>query len=426
MTRYSFRNFKEIIGANAVSQLSSIALLLLTVPIFLHFWSLAEYGTWLALTALPNYLALADIGLFWYSSNLMLRQKSNGLYAKAQETFSATLAFLALLGILCVIISAAIWTWHASVYADTIAALILYTYLVLSLNAPVSSLRADGFVASSVNLQTAGKILDFLVTTASLLHDATFSELAVWLFTVRLGFTVLVIIYTKNVCPSWAWTLSFTEARQIQQLLRKSVPSQGVPLSQMMTSQGAIAVIALLHKPEYAAIYSVTRQASRLALQFSSILSNSVSHEFAKYDPSRSRADVISLFQAVDYRVAAIALALSSVFIVSASTIIPFWSNGKIAPDFITLLLVTLTSLMTALYTTSQIWLLSQNKFWGLSLASVLSSTCGLLGMAAMFLSDVGPVSVVSMLLGEIVLLYAVRRMARAHFDAQLADDIKL
>ncbi|MEI8158789.1 MAG: hypothetical protein WCH60_18160 [Burkholderiales bacterium] len=50
------------LGANPYGQLITIAIQLVSVPLYLHYWGVALYGEWLILSAIPAYLALSDIG----------------------------------------------------------------------------------------------------------------------------------------------------------------------------------------------------------------------------------------------------------------------------------------------------------------------------------------------------------------------------
>src|SRR6202163_2819854 len=50
-------------GAGVVSYGLGIASNLLLLPLYLRFWSVAEYGEWMALYSVVNYLANLDIGV---------------------------------------------------------------------------------------------------------------------------------------------------------------------------------------------------------------------------------------------------------------------------------------------------------------------------------------------------------------------------
>jgi hypothetical protein len=51
------------LGANLFGQVVTVAIQLLSLPVFLHFWSLSRYGEWLMLSAIPAYLSAVDVGI---------------------------------------------------------------------------------------------------------------------------------------------------------------------------------------------------------------------------------------------------------------------------------------------------------------------------------------------------------------------------
>ena len=50
-------------GAGMLGQGVNIAIQLLSLPVFLHWWDLSQYGQWLMLSAMPAYLSMADVGM---------------------------------------------------------------------------------------------------------------------------------------------------------------------------------------------------------------------------------------------------------------------------------------------------------------------------------------------------------------------------
>ena len=79
-------------GAYGYAQAVSIGTQLVSLPLFLHYWDMATYGTWLALTALPFYLSLADAGISTASSNQMIGLITQGQKARAAEVFQSAVA----------------------------------------------------------------------------------------------------------------------------------------------------------------------------------------------------------------------------------------------------------------------------------------------------------------------------------------------
>jgi hypothetical protein len=53
------------LGANAVGQAVSIVIQLFSLPLYLLYWDLSTYGTWIMLSAVPAYLSMADFGMVY-------------------------------------------------------------------------------------------------------------------------------------------------------------------------------------------------------------------------------------------------------------------------------------------------------------------------------------------------------------------------
>jgi hypothetical protein len=49
------------VGANVFSQVVSIFIQLVSLPVFLQYWDTSTYGSWLLLSAMPAYLSLSDL-----------------------------------------------------------------------------------------------------------------------------------------------------------------------------------------------------------------------------------------------------------------------------------------------------------------------------------------------------------------------------
>jgi hypothetical protein len=56
-------------GSNLFGQLVTILIQILSLPIFLYYWDMSTYGSWLVLSALPSFLSMADVGMVQAAGN---------------------------------------------------------------------------------------------------------------------------------------------------------------------------------------------------------------------------------------------------------------------------------------------------------------------------------------------------------------------
>ena len=75
------------LAANGFGQLVTMGTQLLLTPLFFRQWGAALYGEWLILSAIPAYLALADLGVSSAAGNEMAMRAGAGNHAGAQQTF---------------------------------------------------------------------------------------------------------------------------------------------------------------------------------------------------------------------------------------------------------------------------------------------------------------------------------------------------
>lgn len=72
--------------ANIYAQFVTLSYSLLTIPLFLYFWSVDLYGEWIVLSALPSYLALSNMGLLNVAQNNMTMAMATGDLKTAKKS----------------------------------------------------------------------------------------------------------------------------------------------------------------------------------------------------------------------------------------------------------------------------------------------------------------------------------------------------
>ena len=82
-------------GANSFGMAITIAMQLLSLPLFLHYWDTATYGNWLILSAIPAYLSMADVGMVTAAGNKMTMALGRGDSREAKRVFQSAQLFMA-------------------------------------------------------------------------------------------------------------------------------------------------------------------------------------------------------------------------------------------------------------------------------------------------------------------------------------------
>ena len=76
-------------GSNLFGQLVTILIQILSLPIFLYYWDMSTYGSWLVLSALPSFLSMADVGMVQAAGNKMTMAMGRGEVAEANRIFQS-------------------------------------------------------------------------------------------------------------------------------------------------------------------------------------------------------------------------------------------------------------------------------------------------------------------------------------------------
>lgn len=77
---------------------------LFLIPAFILNLGIDQYGEWLILTTIPNYLLLSDLGLTLTVTNEICRLINIKEYSSQQKLFKATLTFLSLVGVFLIFV----------------------------------------------------------------------------------------------------------------------------------------------------------------------------------------------------------------------------------------------------------------------------------------------------------------------------------
>src|SRR6516225_744800 len=99
------------LGANVINQLVTVGIQLVSVPVFLTYWSVPRYGTWLLLSAVPSYFSLADAGLTTVAGNNMTMLMARQEYSRANAVFQTAIVTTATIVVMVMLAAGPIIWW---------------------------------------------------------------------------------------------------------------------------------------------------------------------------------------------------------------------------------------------------------------------------------------------------------------------------
>jgi O-antigen/teichoic acid export membrane protein len=82
------------VGANVFTQVVSIFIQLVSLPVFLQYWDTSTYGSWLLLSAMPAYLSMSDLGMVGAAGNKMTMAMGRSDLAEANNVYQSAQLFM--------------------------------------------------------------------------------------------------------------------------------------------------------------------------------------------------------------------------------------------------------------------------------------------------------------------------------------------
>ncbi|PMO59269.1 hypothetical protein BCT07_09670 [Vibrio breoganii] len=296
-------------AANIYSQLVNMAYLLLTVPLFLTFWSIDLYGEWLVLSALPSYIALSNMGLMNVAQNNMTMAMGAGDTKSARESlhtvWGAQLAInllvaLFLWGVLSFINLADLFNLTEVSSSDARwVVLILSAFAMLNLQAGIFGgiYRAIGqnargvVAANTIRLLSVGAIafgliagIKSVVSIAGLMGGAYL-----------LG-SLFLFWDTAKRAPELRPGLRYFNLKNLKNIVQPGLAFMAYPLGRAVTNQGMLLFVNAFVGSSAVVVLSTLRTVVNTAFQMSNLINMSTWPEFSRMYGAGDQVGVKRLF----------------------------------------------------------------------------------------------------------------------------------
>lgn len=420
------------LGANAFAQGVGIVIQLASLPLFLHQWDAATYGTWLMLSALPAYLSMADVGMVTAAGNRMTMAMGQGDRAQATQLFHSATAFIGVVGVVLALIAFALAAWlplPKAVDADARLALaaLAACMLVTIVGGLVDALfKATGRYPVGTMLASLVRLAEWGGSMLGLLSIGSFSGVAIGGLMARVAGTVVAAAIARSGSHGITWGIKSARRDTVRELIRPAASFMVFPMSNALNFQGMTLLVGAAFGPVTVALFNTYRTIARVAVQATSIYSLALWAEFSRMFGNGGSDAVRRVYRKSTLIGFGSAVGFSVLLFALAPWLLDVWSHGEIAYVPLTMLLMLTYAALDSAWHVPRVLLLSVNHHHQLAILSLVT--------AALVLVVATPVSrlhnldavVVVMLAGEAVMagscLLLVRRLLRATtFDAQNA-----
>ena len=323
-------------GSNAYAQATTIAIQLLSLPLFLAHWDLATYGQWLILSAVPSYLAMADAGMITAAGNRMTMLVGENQPRAANRVFQSALAFM--LGICALVmtgvgIALALWPFDpaAGAQARTAIALLAATVAVTLLGGlPEAVYKATHRYALGAALANTVRIFEWLGGLAGLWLSGDFVGVALGGLIPRLLCTAAMCWHAARSTPDFNWGFGDASVLEIRGCARPALAFMAFPAANALNFQGMTLVAAAVLGPAPTVVFNTYRTLARVTVQATATFSHALWPEFSRLYGQRDRAALAALYRRSTRLGLALAVLASALVYVAAPTVLAHWSRGRI------------------------------------------------------------------------------------------------
>ena len=288
-------------GANLLGQVLTAAIQILSLPLFLHFWSTAQYGKWVMLSAVPAYFSMSDGGVIPVAANRITMLRAAGSPDHADRVFQSALALVvaAIAGIATT--SALVLLAMGDGLIDGQSRMALWLLILATLVSLFGGLfeagfRAFGRYAQGVLWGNGVRLLEFLGLVAGLALGSTFTSAALGALAGRTLGSLVLARHCQHLFPELRWRLDGASGHELRSLLRPAIAYMAFPLGNALSLQALTLLVGGVLGTVAVAIFNTYRTLSRVALQMTSTFSLALWSEFSRLYGARQRLTLEQVF----------------------------------------------------------------------------------------------------------------------------------
>jgi O-antigen/teichoic acid export membrane protein len=366
------------VGAGGYAQLVTIALQLVTVPLFLSQWSLTEYGYWLIVSAAQTYFALSEFGVTSAIGSRMTVLVARPAARGANQAFHAATLFIASVCLAMLLLSPGAWALFSTFGVPddyALASVILVACVAVSQLGGLafavyqSTNRNHLGLASTANIriaELAGALLGLFATGSPVF-------VALGMLGARSLATALVLLNALR--RQSIFSLRLGRWKIVRLYLGRSSSNFLTSLASSLSLQGLTLVVGGFYGAADAAIFSTYRTAGRIVVQATAILSHAAWPEFGILHGSGDRVGLRALYRRTQMQSLTVSLAASVGFVLCIPLVLQVWTRGEVPMNQSLAIAIGVYALAASLWHVPRVLLTSVGKNRGVAVVALLSST---------------------------------------------------
>lgn len=367
-------------GANLIAQIFNTGIQLGSLPIFLIYWSLNEYGTWIMLSTVPAYISLSDFGVVSVTSNLMVMSTSKGDHEESVKIFKSgfiatTLSVVVLFILLCVFLIVAKKELSiADENLKTLFVLCIASFFGIYSGLIESIFRANKNFALGVNVATAIRMAEWATSIGFYFVEHSFFGVALGILAGRLISLTIACYYVFNIYPIYKLKKLTIDNIYIYKLFKKGIEFIAFPIGNAIQIQGFIMIAGVIFGPAYAAFFGVYRTISRSIVQLTAIFSRAIWPEitiaYAEND-GKSVKNLVNKGTIISFLAS---MTVSLIILLFGEFIINKWTKNQVAYDWLFLMEILGLTMLSSVWQVPYVALMATNNTKNISKAYLLAA----------------------------------------------------
>lgn len=374
------------VAANAYGQAVTLAIQILSVPIFIYYWGMERYGEWLMLTAVPVYLLLSDFGVGAIAANKMVAFSTVEKKDKAVEVFSSANLFVLVVSILMMSIYLIYYIAGGGglLFSDgsfeardiDFALLFLVVQVIFSLNTNMLSAayRAQDRYAEGMVYIHSARLFESLLSIFALISTRELAVVCASACGARIFVYLIMRARIVQVEPAYSVFVSKASFYEIKRMLSPAFAFLAFPLGLAFSVQGLTIAIGSVLGAVAVAQFTALRTVSRVLVQISNVFSQSLWPEITRAFEKGNHA-LVSAVRIQSFRGAFLVGLLISVVIYSfANEIFELWVGSELTVDRLVLMLLLGVALVNVMGQPSWVLLMATSNHKKFSILFLVSS----------------------------------------------------
>lgn len=401
-------------GANFFSQLSSVVLQIVSVPIIIKSIGISGYGDWVLIYTIPAYIAIMDFGIISVAANNVTILFARGDVKNANLEFNRALSIsiTAFMSIFVIFLVCALLTEYFFDIKNIGAVVFLVAAALLSLVFGFFDIvyRAVGLYHIGVYIISLCRVGEMLFGLLALAVTKSIIFMAVGFFVARFLMFVLFLLKIKRKVNYFTWSFSIKSPAEVFFEIKRSAAFMAFPVGNALSLQTSAIIVGAFSGPAVLASYSICKTLSRTVVQFITMGSKSVWPEISRLYAAGDIEKIRKIAIYGSFLFGLVCCIFAVIVYGFRNYIIEFWLPGESILNFDEMMgVLLLSAALTSFWQVSIVITMATNKFNQSSIIYLSASIISVL--FAIFLYDslgVYSVAYSSIIFDVIMIAYSI------------------